>query len=211
MEPTPPPIDPFAELSSAPRSTSVQGSNPSHNPYAPPSTNVAAAIGANSDAEAIRRELLNHEKSIQSIGSLYGLSFIFCLLLTVLMPLVQLSSGSVEASSALIIFAIFGSITAIMFFLASGLKNLDSRIRVWATLFSCLGLLNFPLGTLFNGYILWLLHSSNGKRVMTPEYQDIVARTPHIRYITPMWLKIVGGLLLLLIVLGTIQFAAAFS
>jgi len=68
------------------------------------------------------------------------------------------------------------------------------------------GLLGFPIGTLISVYILYLLFSQKGADVCSPQYQAVIAATPHIRYRTS---KIVIGLLVLVAVLVAIGVAAA--
>lgn len=58
---------------------------------------------------------------------------------------------------------------------------------------------SFPF-LLIHGYIVYLLHSEKGKRVMTPEYRSIVEQTPHIKYRTPAWLIALTLLILALLV-----------
>ena len=62
-----------------------------------------------------------------------------------------------------------------------------------------LGLLSFPVGTIINGYILYLLFSKKGERVFSADYQAIVDATPHIKYKTSIIVWIFLVLLLLMI------------
>jgi hypothetical protein len=62
-----------------------------------------------------------------------------------------------------------------------------------------LGLCAVPVGTLINGYILYLVASEKGATVMTEQYRQIVEQTPHIIYKTS---AIVWFLLALVIMLG---------
>jgi hypothetical protein len=49
---------------------------------------------------------------------------------------------------------------------------------------------------LINGYILYLVFSEKGRRVFSPEYQEIIRQTPHVKYQTSIIVKIFVGLLL---------------
>jgi hypothetical protein len=64
-----------------------------------------------------------------------------------------------------------------------------------------IGLFFFPWGTVINGYILWLLFSSKGRFVMSPEYQEVIAATPHMKHRTSIVVILLG--ILLLVVLGS--------
>lgn len=62
------------------------------------------------------------------------------------------------------------------------------------------GLLGFPIGTLINGYFLYLLGSRSGATIFTPQYRQVVERTPEIKYKTPIWMWILITLLVLIFV-----------
>jgi hypothetical protein len=69
---------------------------------------------------------------------------------------------------------------------------------------SGVGLLGFPVGTLINGYILFLLFGRKGKTVFSEEYQVVIEQTPHIKYRTPLVVWILLGLVLFVIGAGLI-------
>src|SRR5262249_11951409 len=56
------------------------------------------------------------------------------------------------------------------------------------------------------GAILWLLLSRKGAVVFSPEYQDVIARTPHIKYKTSFLAKF-----LLVLILGGLALAAVMA
>jgi hypothetical protein len=72
---------------------------------------------------------------------------------------------------------------------------------------SCIGLLGFPLGTLINIYILVKILGQQGQFVLTPEYQRIIAATPHVKQKTSIvvWVLLI---LLLVILIGIIAAAS---
>ena len=45
----------------------------------------------------------------------------------------------------------------------------------------------FPIGTLINGYVLYLLLSQKGRTIFTDAYRRVVTETPHVKYRTPIW------------------------
>jgi hypothetical protein len=151
---------------------------------------------ASSDAEDIRNEHIKHEASVKSVGVLYFIGA--CVLVLVgVMSLLQPSSPVTDAFSA--IFAIlFFLIGAAQFAVAIGLRRLKSWARPIAGLFAGIGLIGFPIGTIINAYILYLLFSKKGKTVFSPEYQEVIAQTPHIKYRTSIivWIILAAFLIL---------------
>jgi len=172
-------------------------SNAGASPYAAPASNVED-VSANPEAEAIRREHISREASIRSVGILY-----------------YLGGGALTLAAGFVLFAPRGDAGVFMLFgiplgvgqvvVGWGLRAL----RRWAQITSCvisgLGLLAFPVGTLINGYILYLLLSKKGRTVFTSEYKDVIAATPHVKYRTSIivwiFLALLVGLLLLAVLL----------
>ena len=70
-----------------------------------------------------------------------------------------------------------------------------------------LGLIQIPIGTIINGYVLYLMFSDKGKVVFSPEYQEIREATPEVKYKTSM---IVWVFLAILVVLLGVALAFAF-
>ncbi len=62
---------------------------------------------------------------------------------------------------------------AVFFLLGRGLRRLRRGVRGPTIALAGLGLLGFPLGTLINGYILWLMLSKKGQLVFSPEYAAV--------------------------------------
>lgn len=180
------------------------------NPYAPPKASIApGGVATPEAAERIRRELLTHETSLRGIGSLYLLGAFTNGLAAVGMIAMAAFESSSETSPGLLGFSVvYGLMTWLFYYLGMGLRRLDAKVRTGVTILAVIGLLFIPIGTLINGYILYLLHSGKGKRVMTPEYQAVFAQTPHIKYRTPVLLII---LLVLIIVLAIVGFVAVLN
>ncbi len=180
------------------------------NPYAPPKASIApAGAAAPEDAERIRRELLTHETSIRGVGLLYLLGTVTPGLATVAMFFMAVAEPSIQSSPVFLGFGVvYGLVAWLFYYLGRGLRRLNPRVRTGATILAVLGLLLIPIGTLINGYVLYLLHSQKGKRVMTPEYQAVVAQTPHIKYRTSLWLII---LVLLIAVVAIVGLVIAFA
>jgi hypothetical protein len=182
------------------------------NPFAAPQSDLNAVVPevvSPPDAEAIRRELIGHEVSAKSIGTLYYLGAILTGLFAVVGATVLTISflagdgpGSAGSGETVIIGGVvffYGVLSAISFILARGLRRLNPRVRVPTGILCAIGLLAFPLGTLINAYFLYLLFSKKGRRVFSPEYREIIRQTPHIRYQTSIIVWIALFLLLALI------------
>jgi hypothetical protein len=148
-----------------------------------------------SRAEQIRREHIKHEASVKSIGTLYFLGAIAVLL----MAAVSVLAGT---AASIIMGILLVALAGGQVFVAFGLNKLKRWARIPTGVISGLGLLAFPLGTVINGYILYLIFSRKGTMVFSDEYQQVIAETPHIKYRTSIVVWIVLGLVLLLIAMG---------
>ena len=67
-------------------------------------------------------------------------------------------------------------------------------------MFAALGLLAFPIGSIISLFILILLCRPKGIRVLSPDYREVIAATPHIKYRTPIWIWVLLGLIVLALV-----------
>lgn len=189
---------------------SHQNLPPHNNPYAAPISKPGMAT-MGGKADQIRNEYLKHEASVKSIGTLYLIGAVmFALALVVSGVLLVGALFSSEVDSELAIFFIFAAIyaviAAIYFYVGFGLRKLDPMAKRIAVVFSVIGLLGIPVGTLISGYILWLLLSEKGVYVFSPEYKTVVENTPHIKYKTS---AIVIVLLVIVIALVALAIGAA--
>ena len=156
--------------------------------------------------EVVRNAYLKHEASVQAVGSLYLLGAVILTLVgTITLAGLATSSGNAAAHDT--------QATQIGGVLCVGLGLLQLRVGLWlrklnpkartpATILSAIGLLGFPIGTLINAYVLYLLRSKKGEMVLSPYYQEVVASTPHIKYKTPVIVWVLLGLLVTLLILG---------
>lgn len=185
--------------------------NPTYNPYAPPTAHLGPSAAGVDDAESIRRQYLKHEASLKSFGCLYywsGVVMMFLGGIALLMGFVTLLTepGFGENGWMVVAAVIYGLIGWLYIWLGQGLRELQEKVRLLLTVFAVIGLLGFPIGTVISLYFLYLLHSEKGKRVMSPEYRQVVAATPHIKYQTPVWVWI-----FLIVLVGIFIFAIAVS
>jgi len=166
------------------------------NPYAPPTARVEDVASTDSNAEAIRREHIKHEASIRSVGALYVIGGV----LGALAGIGVFVSGMMDnnrSSMGEMVGAVYLIFSLPSFVTGLGLRKLQPWTRIAAIIFSCIGLLGIPFGTIINGYILYLMLAAKGKRIFQPDYPAIVAATPHIKYRTSIVIWIVVGLLFL--------------
>src|SRR4051812_45553192 len=138
------------------------------NPYAAPTARVDDA--ADSESEKIRREHLNHEASIRAVGALYYLSG--------LMLTLAAFGTAVGSDASLGAAALLPVLAAVMFSAGWGVRSFLRWGRVVGLVLSGLGLLGFPIGTLINGYILYLFLSKKGRTIFSPESLEVIAATP---------------------------------
>jgi hypothetical protein len=173
----------------------VGGVTGAANPYAAPTARVDD-VPASSEAEAIRRAHINHEASIKAVGILYYLGGVGGTLAGIA-SLVG-AAGDAESLFMGLFLVAFGAVS-----LAGGwgVRALRPWGRIAGCVLSALGLLGFPIGTLVNAYILYLYLSKKGRTIFAPEYKDVIAATPHVKYRTSIviwvFLALVVGLVVL--------------
>lgn len=169
----------------------------SENPYQAPAVAEVAAV--ETDVESTRRKYLNHEASVKGVGSLYLLGGIVGVL-GLLAMFGGLASGGGIGSQEMVVLVLSGGIGILQLIAGLGLRKLTNRGRILGAVIAGISLIGFPIGTVIGAYILYLLLGAKGKVVFSPEYQAVIAQTPHIRYRTSKWVWILLVLVLLLIV-----------
>jgi len=96
--------------------------------------------------------------------------------------------------------ALMVAMAAVLSVVGRGLRTLRPWVRIPAVLLSILGLFGFPIGTLINGYIIWLILSKKGRRVLSHEYAAIVAATPQVKYRTSIVVWTLLGVIVLFVI-----------
>jgi hypothetical protein len=185
------------------------------NPYAAPADAavISGPTGSGSEAEAIRRQYLKHEASIKSIGTLYMIGAVLLIPLSLFLiggSVVAMRTrqelGPLESGFGIVFGVVCAVLGAVQLALAIGLRRLRTWARWGATAFATIGLLGFPVGTLINIFILYLLLSKKGAYVFSAPYQQVIAATPHVKYRTSR-VVIVVLLLLLAVIIAAIVIA----
>jgi len=180
-----------------------------NNPYAAPSAPVQDHVETRDDAVAIREAHVRHEVTLKSVGSLYGLGsfmMMFGAIVSIVFPLT--ARGDTSQDEAIMVLAVMSAIYLVvgigLGFMAFGFRTLRPWVKIPGTILSGLGLLAIPVGTLIHGYILYQIWCAQGQRVLSPDYRDIIARTPQVRY-----RRTVGDWIALgIVVLGLLGLAA---
>lgn len=170
------------------------------NPYAPPAARVDDPGGANSEAEAIRREHIGHEASVKSVGILYYLAGVL-LMLAGFFSLFAPPKPD-DGPPVLVMAAVFFVLGVGQLLAGWGVRQLRPWARILGIVLSLLGLLGFPIGTLINAYILYLFLAKKGRRIFAADYEAIVEATPHVKYRTSIVVWIFLALIVVLIVLA---------
>lgn len=182
------------------------------NPYAPPTSAVSdPGVAVDAATLQLRRDHVRHERLLRSTGSLY---WFFTLLVTITAAVAigfgSLDGGRPVGSALALVVAIYGGLIFAVGAVAYGLSRLRSWVRIPAIVLSVLGLLIIPVGTIINGYVLYLLLSKQGATILAPGYAEVMTATPEVRFqrTTGDWiaLGIVVVLLLgLMLLLGTLM------
>lgn len=180
------------------------------NPFASPLEQSRPAPETPSEAEVVRRQYLNHEASVQSMGLLFILGGAFGCVLAVIygggtfMAITQAEGELLLAGVAIagVVFLLVGGLSAWQLWTGWKLRQLDGVARLSAIIISAIGLLGFPIGTLIIAYFLYLAASSKGEYVLSKEYAEVRRATPHIRYKTSIVVWILLGLVLFLLGVG---------
>ncbi len=182
------------------------------NPFASPLEQARPASDVYTEHELVRRQYLNHEASVRSVGFLFLIGGGFGCLFAVVYLIPAFSIFFVaEAAEALAVFALFcviaiplGALSVFYIWTEIKLRQLNPVSRIPAIVLSAIGLLAIPIGTLISAYFLWLVASEKGAFVLSEEYAEVRRATPHIKYKTSIVVWILLGVLVLLLGIGCI-------
>ncbi len=122
-------------------------------------------------AEEMRRKYIKHEASVKSIGILYYLGGIALVVAGISIAIAAIAGVRRDTAAVSAILGVGLAILGIgQFSVGAGLRRLRSWARIPVGILSGIGLLGFPMGTIINGYILYLVFSEKGTTVFSPEY-----------------------------------------
>lgn len=174
-----------------------------YNPYQAPAAPLEPSGVEATEGEVIRQKHLSHEASVKSVGSLYLIGGVGCIVFSIYSTL-----GAAVLQANPVFSAVLAGFGIAQCLVALGLRRFRGWARYLTGLLSGIGLLGFPIGTIINGYILYLLFSAKGSMVFSDKYQRIIEQTPHIEYKTSFLVKIF--IALLFVVVGFAFLAALF-
>jgi hypothetical protein len=171
--------------------------------YKPPSARVEDHMDGDANDVAIRTAHVTHEASLRSFGFIYYTAAV----ITVgsgAAVLIDASSAAelTDGFSTLGIFIVFSAMGVGFSLIGWGLRGLKRGVRIPASITAVFGLAGFPVGTLFNGYFLWLIWSKKGQMVFSDAYPGIRERTPTIKHRTSVLVWITFGLLMVMFLFG---------
>jgi len=159
-------------------------------------SDILSAESAPTNFTEMRRNHIKHEASVRSVGILYFIGAVFLVIAGIVGVMTDKESTS---ATRIAVATLLIGLGLLQFWVGHGLRGLKAWARLPTGIFSGIGLLGFPLGTLINGYILYLVFSKKGAIVFSPEYKDVIVATPEIKYKTSVIIWILLGLLILLV------------
>ena len=179
----------------------------SENPYQAPQT-CEIPESHLTDAEAIRQAHINTEASIKSVGILYWLAAVALVISSI--PIITAAIGRSDMMALQIAIGIgLLALGILQFIVGFEIRRLKRWARIAVGILSGIGLVGFPVGTIINGYILFLLFGKKGQMVFSAPYKEIVAATPHVKYKTSKWVWIM--LIVVVLVIGGMAAFAGLS
>ncbi|TWT86293.1 hypothetical protein Mal64_38330 [Pseudobythopirellula maris] len=187
----------------------------SDNPYLAPEQSKAAAapIVEQSEEETLRRQMIGRETNIRTMAILIYISSVIYMLIGVVIVLYGLAiftgvAQPKEDPSGVFGLLLFGGVGALAFAFgywqwkgAEDLRRLSRTGCAAGTVWSALNLINFPVGTVLGVAMLVFMFDRKGNFVLSPEYRDIIDKTPHIRNRWSLLTKIAIGLLVTVVVI----------
>lgn len=155
-----------------------------HNPYAAPSADLTKDVKGPEWADvALRQAHLQHEVQLKSVGSLYLLAALVWGVASAIGTPVYFDLHPFEPAWLKVITVALLLLTVLVLVVVGvGFRGLQSWVRIPGAALSIGGLLLFPLGTLINAYVLYLMFCAKGRTVLAPDYARVRAATPHLRY-----------------------------
>lgn len=168
------------------------------NPYAAPESQVLPSP-VETEAEVIRKAHIETEATIKTVGILFFLGAALTFIVGVT-SFVAPRSGLDPTYDAVVLTGL-GLLQGVT---AYGMRGLKRWSRIPACLFCGLALLGFPVGTLFGAYMLVKLLGKQGRFILTEEYRQIIAATPHVKRKTSIVIKVLLALLLIILGIGVL-------
>lgn len=175
------------------------------NPYAATTLDAPQATPVDG-AEQLRREYINPETNIKTLGALFILGG-FLLLLSLAGMIGGVSSSKQGTAMILMPGVVLTGVFGVAYLVTGfALRRFKTWARITAIVFCALGLLAFPVGTIISLIFLIILAGKKASIVFSPAYQSVIPLTPHVKVKSSKAVMIV----LLTILLGLAGFIAYF-
>ena len=153
----------------------------SFNPYTAPLTEPEQFDPFTQDDTRIRRQFIDCESNIRSIASVLIVGGVI-LIVSGVTPLVFVAINNHIGQA--VFFVVLTILGFIQFVVGLRVNRFRPSARIGAIIFCVLWLLFFPIGTIFGGVCLWYLVRPAAAYVFTKEYNDVILKTPHVRFRT---------------------------
>ena len=170
------------------------------NPFAAPTADIGIMPPGLTDVEQIRQRYLKHEASVKSVGILYLVPAGLLTLSGTSRMVMGFVEFSAESPRTILISTAVLGLGCLFLVISLQIRKLRRWPLIPIGILSAIGLLQVPIGTLINGYILWFLFSAKGRYVFSEEYQQVIAATTHMKYRAPV-VVIVSAILLIALLL----------
>lgn len=154
----------------------------------------------------VRQEHLHHESRVRASALFFFVIGVGIVAISLIGLQSDMSAGPHMTGKLMPtkVLLVMGTVSVLCGWVGWALRRLDRRVLVPGTLLASLFLLFLPIGTGLGIYILWLLHSRKGRVVLSAEYAQVRAATPHIVYRTGKidWIILFAVLALLATIIG---------
>ena len=156
----------------------------SFNPYSAPLVGPETVDPFQQDDIRIRHQFIDCESNIRTIASVLILGG---LILAIIFGYFSLNYFSHRDSSNLAFAALFGVLALLglaQLVVGIQVRSFRPRARILAIIYCLLWLFFIPFGTIFGTACLWYLVRPAANYVFTPEYLEVIRKTPHVYFQT---------------------------
>lgn len=145
----------------------------------------------------IRQQLIDCEGNVRSIAGVLIFGGLILTIVFGILSVVYFSHGGNADLALAILFGVHALLGIVQLTVGIRLRSFHPGARIGAIIFCVLWLLFFPLGTMIGGACLWYLVRPAASYVFTPEYREVIRKTPHIHFQTS---AVSWGILIILLV-----------
>ncbi|MCA9012235.1 MAG: hypothetical protein KDB01_20925 [Planctomycetaceae bacterium] len=154
------------------------------NPYAAPLAEPEAFDPFQQDDTRIRQQFINCEANVTTIAGVMIIGGLLVAAIAAIAAFVTAANSGAFAFGAVALLVVLVLLGFVQMVIGARVRTLHPRARIGAIIFCTLWLFFIPLGTIFGGACLWYLVRPAATYVFTPEYRDVIRRTPHVRFRT---------------------------